>query len=49
MQQKRTLDNWLWSNAAAILSNFLSTLVIVIGVLIGLWRWGRNQHTEEGC
>jgi hypothetical protein len=45
-QQQHTLGNWLWSNAATILSSFLSTLVIVIGALVGLWRWRRDQHTE---
>lgn len=33
--QQHTWDNWIWSNAAAILSSFLSTLVIVIGALVG--------------
>src|SRR3989442_7119324 len=33
-QQQRTLGNWLWSNAAAVLSSFLSTLVMVLGALI---------------
>jgi uncharacterized protein YjbI with pentapeptide repeats len=46
-QQQHTWDNWLWSNAATILSSFLSTLVIVIGALFGLWRWRRDQHTER--
>lgn len=45
-QQQHTWDNWIWSNAATILSSFLSTLVIVIGALFGLWRWRRDQHIE---
>lgn len=38
-QQQHTWDNWLWGNAATILSSFLSTLVIVIGALFGFWQW----------
>jgi type VI protein secretion system component VasK len=37
--QQHTLGNWLWSNAATVLSSFLSTLVVVIGVLFGFWQW----------
>ena len=49
-QQQHTFGNWLWSNAAAILSSFLSTLVVVIGALIGYrqWRVGRKDiHAKE--
>src|SRR5213078_2869172 len=46
-EQQHTWDNWVWSNAAAILSSFLSTLVIVVGALFGLWRWRRDQRTER--
>ncbi|GHO98509.1 hypothetical protein KSF_085570 [Reticulibacter mediterranei] len=44
--QQHTLGNWLWNNVATILSSFLSTLVIVIGALVGLWRWRKDQRTE---
>ena len=43
-QQQRTWDNWLWSNAAAILSSFLSTLVIVVGALLGFRQWRVNRN-----
>ncbi len=46
-QQQHTWDNWLWSNAAAILSSFLSTLVIVIGALFGLWRWRWDRRDAQ--
>jgi uncharacterized protein YjbI with pentapeptide repeats len=46
-QQQHTWDNWFWSNAATILSSFLSTLVIVIGALLGLWRWRRERQDAQ--
>ncbi len=52
-QQQHTFWNWLWSNAATILSSFLSILVVVIGVLFGFWQWrvGRkdmqNKESED--
>jgi uncharacterized protein YjbI with pentapeptide repeats len=46
-EQQHTLDNWLWSNAATILSSFLSTLVIVIGALFGLWRWRADRKDAQ--
>ncbi len=46
-QQQHTWDNWVWSNAAAILSSFLSTLVIVIGALVGLWRWRADRKDAQ--
>jgi uncharacterized protein YjbI with pentapeptide repeats len=44
-QQQHTWNNWLWSNAAVI----LSTLVIVVGALIGLgrWRWDRRDAQDR--
>jgi uncharacterized protein YjbI with pentapeptide repeats len=42
--QQHTWGNWLWSNAATIFSSFLSTLVVVIGTLFGLWQWHRNRQ-----
>jgi uncharacterized protein YjbI with pentapeptide repeats len=45
--QQRTWGNWLWSNAATILSGFLSTLVIVIGALFGLWRWFTDRRDAQ--
>jgi uncharacterized protein YjbI with pentapeptide repeats len=47
--QRHTWDNWLWSNAATTLSSFLSTLVVVIGVLFGFWQWrvGRNDTQKK--
>jgi hypothetical protein len=45
--QKHTWENWLWSNAATILSSFLATLVIVIGALFGLWRWRRDRQDAQ--
>jgi len=51
--QQRTWDNWLWSNAATILSSFLSTLIVVVGALFGFWQWrvGRkdtqNKEAED--
>ena len=41
----RGLGDWLWSNAAAVLSSFLSTLVVVIGILIGFRQW-RVSRTD---
>ena len=46
-QQQHTWENWLWSNAATIISTFLSTLVIVIGALFGLWRWRRERQDAQ--
>jgi uncharacterized protein YjbI with pentapeptide repeats len=46
-QQQHTWDNWLWSNAATILSSFFSTLVIVIGALFGLWRWRADRRDAQ--
>ena len=43
-QQRHTLENWLWSSAATILSSFLSMLVVVIGVLFGFWQWRMGSH-----
>lgn len=45
--QQHTWDNWLWGNAATILSSVLSTLVIVIGALLGLWRWRRERQDTQ--
>jgi uncharacterized protein YjbI with pentapeptide repeats len=45
--QQHTLGNWLWSNAATILSSLLSTLVIVIGALFGLWRWRSDRRDAQ--
>src|SRR5438045_97831 len=47
--QQHTWGNWLWSNAATILSSFLSTLVIVVGALLGFWQWrvGRNDIQKK--
>jgi uncharacterized protein YjbI with pentapeptide repeats len=45
--QQHTLGNWLWSNAATILSSLLSTLVIVIGALFGLWRWHSDRRDAQ--
>jgi hypothetical protein len=46
-QQQHTWENWLWSNAATILSSFLSTLVIVLGALFGLWRWRSDRRDAQ--
>jgi hypothetical protein len=46
-QQQHTWGNWLWSNAAPILSSFFSTLIIVTGALLGLWQWRGNQQAER--
>jgi uncharacterized protein YjbI with pentapeptide repeats len=46
-QQQHTWDNWLWSNAATILSSFLSTLVLVIGALFGFWRWRGDRRDAQ--
>jgi hypothetical protein len=45
--QQHTWDNWLWSNAATILSSFLSTLVVVIGVLFGFWQWRVSRNDTQ--
>lgn len=42
-QQQHTLGNWLWSNAAAL----LSTLVIVGGALFGWWRWSKDRQDAQ--
>ncbi len=46
-QQQHTVGNWLWSNAATILSSFLSTLVVVIGVLFGFWQWRVGREDAQ--
>jgi uncharacterized protein YjbI with pentapeptide repeats len=43
----RGLGDWLWSNAAAVLSSFLSTLVVVIGVLIGFRQWSVGRRDTQ--
>jgi flagellar biosynthesis component FlhA len=48
--QQHTFNNWVWSNAATIVSSFPSTLVVIIGLLIGFrpWRVGREDaRTKE--
>lgn len=47
--QRHTWDNWFWSNAATVLSSFLSTLVLVIGALFGIWQWrvGRKDTQSK--
>jgi Pentapeptide repeats (8 copies) len=40
----RGFSAWLWSNAAAIVASFLSTLVVVIGALIGFRQWRTNRE-----
>jgi uncharacterized protein YjbI with pentapeptide repeats len=42
-QQQHTWGNWLWSNATTVLSGFLSTLVVVIGLLVGFRQWSVNR------
>ena len=42
--EDRGLVTWLWNNAAAIVASFLSTLVVVIGALIGFWQWRTNRN-----
>ena len=46
-QQQHTWENWVWSNAATILSSFLSTLVIVLGALFGFWRWRSDRRDAQ--
>ena len=46
--QQHTWDNWFWDNAATVLSSALSTFVIVIGALFGLWRWRRDRRDAQG-
>jgi uncharacterized protein YjbI with pentapeptide repeats len=41
--QQHTWENWLWGNAATI----SSTLVIVLGALVGLWRWYRERRDAQ--
>lgn len=43
----RGLGNWLWSYTAAILSSFLSTLVVVIGALIGFRQWSVGRKDTQ--
>src|SRR2546425_2565134 len=43
----RGLGNWLWSKAAAVLSSFLSTLVVVIGALIGFRQWSVGRKDTQ--
>lgn len=45
--QQHTWDNWIWSNAATIISSFLSTLVIIVGVLIGFRQWGVSRADTQ--
>jgi uncharacterized protein YjbI with pentapeptide repeats len=42
--EDRSFDAWLWNNAAAIVASFLSTLVVVIGALIGFRQWRTNRN-----
>jgi len=46
--QQHTWDNWFWDNAATVLSSALSTFVIVVGALFGLWRWRRDRRDAQG-
>ncbi len=46
-QQQRTLVNWVWSNAATLLSAILSTFVVVIGALFGFRRWRVDRRDTE--
>jgi len=46
-QQQHSWGNWFWGNSATIFSSFLSTLVIVIGALVGLWRWRRDRRDAQ--
>jgi uncharacterized protein YjbI with pentapeptide repeats len=43
----RGLGDWIWSNAAAVLSSFLSTLVVVIGALIGFRQWSVGRKDTQ--
>jgi uncharacterized protein YjbI with pentapeptide repeats len=43
----RSWQAWFWNNGATILSAVLSTLVIVIGALFGLWRWRSDRRTAQ--
>ncbi len=47
--QQHTLDNWAWSNLTTILSSLLSTLVVIIGILVGFrqWRVGRADTQKK--
>lgn len=45
--QQHTWDNWVWNNAATILSSFFSTLVVVIGVLFGFWQWRVSRKDTQ--
>ncbi len=40
-------NDWWWNYGATILSSFLSTLVLVVGALIGFGQWRGNQRTEQ--
>ncbi len=42
--EDRSVDAWVWNNAAAIVASFLSTLVVVIGALIGFRQWRTNRN-----
>ncbi|QBD81890.1 pentapeptide repeat-containing protein [Ktedonosporobacter rubrisoli] len=46
-QDQHTWDNWLWSNGATVVSGVLSTLVVVIGALFGLWRWRVDRRDAQ--
>jgi uncharacterized protein YjbI with pentapeptide repeats len=52
-QLDHTWENWLWANAAPVLSAVLSTLILVGGGLIGFLRWrgdlrlDREKRSEE--
>jgi uncharacterized protein YjbI with pentapeptide repeats len=43
----RGLGDWLWSNTTAVLSSFLSTLVVVIGALIGFRQWSVGRRDTQ--
>ncbi len=46
-QQQHTVGNWLWSNAATILSSFLSTLVVVAGLFFAFRQWSVNRQDAQ--
>jgi Pentapeptide repeats (8 copies) len=47
LDNERSLNAWLWNNGAAILSSFLSILVIVGGALFGFRRWRVDRRDAQ--
>jgi uncharacterized protein YjbI with pentapeptide repeats len=44
---ERSFNAWVWNSSAAIISSLFSTLIIVVGALIGFRQWQGSQSAER--